>query len=72
MKNSILVVEEKFSYLWIEKNSVIFWNDETKTLGVVCSNDMDEILKSIEEWYNDLDKLKIDNDIYLIGQINHI
>ena len=69
---SILVAEEEFSYIWIENNSVIFWNDETKTLGFVCSDNAKSAIKDIEEWYSDLEKEKVNNNCYLIGQLNHI
>lgn len=28
LSKDIIVAEEKFTYIWIENNSVIFWNDE--------------------------------------------
>ncbi len=72
LAESVLVVEEKFTYVWIENNGVVFWNDETKTLGLVYSEDAKSTIQDIEEWYNDLDKDKINNNCYLIGQMNSI
>jgi len=38
----------------------------------VYSTDVKASIEGIEEWYDDLDKEKIDKDIYLIGQLNSI
>ena len=67
-----LRAEEKFTYIWIENNSVIFWNDEMKTLGLVYSDNAKSAIKDIEEWYSDLEKEKVNNNCYLIGQLNGI
>lgn len=72
LAQSILVAEEKFTYAWIENNGVVFWNDETKTLGLLYSENAASTIKDIEEWYDDLEKEKISNNCYLIGQLNHI
>jgi len=67
---SVLVAEEQFTYIWVENSGVIFWNDETKTLGLVYSDNAKSAVKDIEEWYNGLDKEKVNNNCYLIGQLN--
>lgn len=72
LSQSVLVAEEKFTYIWIENNSVIFWNDEMKTLGLVYSENIKSTIEDIEKWYDDLDKEKINNNWYMIGQLNHI
>ena len=51
LSKDIIVAEEKFTYIWIENNSVIFWNDEMKTLGLVYSDNAKSAIKDIEEWY---------------------
>ncbi len=72
LSKDILVAEESFTYIWIENNSVIFWNDEMKTLGLVYSDNAKSAIKDIEEWYSDLEKEKVNNNCYLIGQLNGI
>ena len=72
LSKDIIVAEEKFTYIWIENNSVIFWNDEMKTLGLVYSDNAKSAIKDIEEWYSDLEKEKVNNNCYLIGQLNGI
>ena len=70
LSQSVLIAEEKFTYIWIENNNIIFWNDETKTLGLVYSDDAKSAIKDIEVWYDDLKKEKVNNNWYLIGQLN--
>ena len=72
LSKDILVAEERFSYIWIENNSVIFWNDEMKTLGFIYSDNANSAIKDIEEWYSGLEKEKVNNNCYLIGQLNGI
>lgn len=72
LSKSVSVAEETFTYIWIENNSVIFWNDEMKQLGLVYSDNAKSTIKDIEEWYDDLEKEKVNNNCYLIGQLNGI
>ncbi|MBR6536392.1 MAG: hypothetical protein IKT67_04260 [Lachnospiraceae bacterium] len=72
LSKDILVAEERFTYIWIENSSVIFWNDEMKTLGLVYSDNAKSAIKDIEKWYSDLEKEKVNNNCYLIGQLNAI
>lgn len=72
LAESVLIAEEKFTYIWIENNSVVFWNDETKKLGLVYSENIKSVIKDIEEWYDNMDKAKISKNCYLIGQFNSI
>ncbi|MBR3918505.1 MAG: hypothetical protein IKJ59_07190 [Clostridia bacterium] len=69
---NITVAEEKFSYIWVENNNVIFWDNEMKTLGLLYSEKTNEALDDIEEWYNNIDKERIQKNWYLIGQFNCI
>ena len=46
--------------------------DEMKTLGLVYSDNAKSAIKDIEEWYYDLEKEKVNNNCYLIGQLNGI
>ena len=41
-----------------------------KTLGLVYSDNAKSAIKDIEEWYSDLEK--VNNNCYLIGQLNGI
>lgn len=43
-----------------------------KTLGLVYSDNAKSAIKDIEEWYSDLEKEKVNNNCYLIGQLNGI
>ncbi len=72
LNEDILIAEERFLYIWIENNSVVFWNDETKTLGLIYSDSAKSAIKDMEEWYSGLEKEKINNNCYLIGQLNGI
>ena len=69
LSQSISVAEKRFSYIWIENNSVIFWNDEMKALGLVYSHNTKQAIKDIEEWYHGLEKEKINKNCYLIGDL---
>ena len=62
----------KFSCVWIEEDSVTFWNDETKTLGLTYTKNIKKYLNNITKWYKDIDIAKINDYWYLIGQFNHI
>ncbi len=70
LEESLAVVMEKFSGVWVQETSVLFWNDETKTLGLIYSTKMRKDLKSLKEWYHHVDTMKIEKDLYLIGQFN--
>lgn len=72
LTQSISVAAEDFRYVWIENNSVVFWNDETKTLGLIYSDNVKSEIKAIEEWYNGTGRKKINGNWYLIGQFNSI
>lgn len=69
LSQSVLIAEERFSYIWIENNSVIFWNDEMKALGLVYSNNAKKAIEDTEEWYRGLEKEKINKNCYLIGDL---
>lgn len=66
---SVQIAKEKFDYIWIENNSVVFWDNEMKKLGLVYSEDVKKSIKKIEEWYAGLSEVKINNNCYLIGQL---
>ncbi len=72
LSDSILIAEEKFTYIWIENNSVIFWNNEMKTLGLIYSGDIRKATKDIKAWYNGLETERINSRCCLIGQLSAI
>ena len=67
LSERILIAEEKFTYIWIENNSVIFWDDEMKTEGLVYSENPKRCIKDIQEWHNGQESKKISKNLYLIG-----
>lgn len=72
LSESILIAKEKFTYIWIENNSVIFWNNEMKTLGLIYSEDIRGAIKDIKAWYNGFEAEKINSKCCLIGQLSAI
>ena len=71
ISSEVLTAEQNFSYLWIEDGYLIFWNDETKTEGLLYSDNPKDSIKQIREWYQDLEYEKITDDFYLIGSWRH-
>lgn len=71
LSSSVDIVKGKFSYLWIENGNVVFWNDETKVLGLVYSSNPKEYIKELMEWYKDMDSEKINEKCYTVGQWMH-
>lgn len=72
LSSSVDIVKGKFSYLWIENGNVVFWNDETKVLGLVYSSNPKEYIKELMEWYKDMDSEKINEKCYTVGQWMHL
>lgn len=71
LSSSVDIVKGKFSYLWIENGNVVFWNDETKVLGLVYSSNPKEYIKELREWYEGMDSEKINEKCYTVGQWMH-
>lgn len=57
-----------YNYVWVSKNEVVFWNDETKTYGILYSKDFVETKKSIEKWYKEIEFKRINSNWYEIGR----
>lgn len=68
IKDVIDIAEKEFSYLWIEDGNVVYWNGETKVLGLVYSSNPKNYIKSLEEWYKGMDSEKINENWYVVGQ----
>ncbi|MBR1816675.1 MAG: hypothetical protein IJ763_08240 [Lachnospiraceae bacterium] len=67
IKSSVAIAQQDFSYIWIEDSYVIFWNDETKTMGLLYSEKPKKAIKSIKTWYTTMESEKIDTKFYIIG-----
>lgn len=72
LSESIFIAQEKFTYIWIENNNVIFWNNEMKTLGLIYSEDISSAIKDIKAWYNGFEAQKINSRFCLIGQLSAV
>ena len=71
LKDEIDIAEKEFSYLWIEDGNIVFWNDETKVLGLVYSSNPQSYIESLKEWYNGMDSERINENWYTVGQWMH-
>lgn len=71
LKDVIDIAEKEFSYLWIEDGNIVFWNDETKVLGLVYSSNPQSYIESLKEWYNGMDSERINENWYTVGQWKH-
>ena len=64
----VAVAMQDYTYFWINDNSVQFWNDETKTEGILCAFDSGEALKDLKSWYKDVQIEKLADNCYLVSQ----
>lgn len=64
----VAVAKQDYTYFWIQDNSVQFWNDETKTEGILCAFDSGEALKDLKSWYKDVQTEKLADNCYLVRQ----
>ena len=82
-KDSLVVSEEYaeelktlqqngFTYVWVEKEHTIFWQDETKAYGVLFSENPKAALETVKEWYDGLKSKKLDENWYEIGALDSI
>ncbi len=60
---------KKFSYIWVEESYTVFWNDETKTYGVLYAPSPFKAIKSLRSWYTSLKIKRIEKSWYEIGQL---
>lgn len=68
----VRVAMEDYTYFWIEDTYVQFWNDETKTEGILCAFDAKPALKDLKSWYDGVQIEKLDENCYLVGQLYYI
>lgn len=71
LKDEIDISEKSFSYLWIEEENVVFWNDETKVLGLVYSSNPKDYINSLKKWYQDMEYERINENWYVVGSWEH-
>lgn len=66
------IQQNGFTYAWVEEDSVIFWQDETRYYGLLFSEKPKAALKSVKEWYDGLKSKKLDKNWYEIGALDSI
>lgn len=66
------IQQNGFTYVWVEEDHIIFWQDESKYYGVLFSEDTKTALRSVKEWYDELKSKKLDKNWYEIGALNSI
>lgn len=66
------IQQNGFTYVWVEEEHIIFWQDESKYYGVLFSEDTKTALRSVKEWYDELKSKKLDKNWYEIGALNSI
>lgn len=64
--SDVAVAMKDFSYFWIDESAVQFWNDETKTEGVLCAFNSTKAIKEVKSWYQDVRIEKIAEGCYLV------
>ena len=65
--SDVAVALKDYSYFWIDESSVTFWNDETKTEGVLCAFNSTKAIKEVKSWYQDVRIEKIAEGCYLVS-----
>jgi len=66
------IQQNGFTYVWVEEDHIIFWQDESKYYGVLFSEEPKTALRSVKEWYDELKSKKLDKNWYEIGALNSI
>lgn len=67
-KSAIKTIDKEFDYMWVTKDYVIFWKDETKYYGLVYSeNPLSTIWDMKSDWYESIEYHRIDSNWYEIG-----
>lgn len=66
------IQQNGFTYVWVEEEHIIFWQDETRYYGVLFSEEPKTALRSVKEWYDELKSKKLDKNWYEIGALNSI
>ena len=67
-KSAIKTIYKEFDYMWVTKDYVIFWQDETKYYGLVYSkNPLSTIWNMKSDWYESVEYHRINSNWYEIG-----
>lgn len=62
-----------FSYVWVEDDHLVFWEDETEYYGVLWSSNPKASIRKIEEdWYSNMKSRKLTTEWYEIGALDAI
>jgi len=62
-----------FTFAWVEADSVIFFEDETKHYGVLFSEKARNVISSLDDsWYEGIESKKLDKNWYEIGVLDAI
>ena len=64
--SDVKIAMQDYTYFWIEDCYVQFWNDETKTEGILCTFDSDKGLKELKSWYDGVQTEKLADNCYLV------
>ena len=68
IRDDASVIAKDYSYFWIEKDYVLFWNDETKTEGILYAFDANEAVGKLSTTYKDMQVEKLKDNCYLVQQ----
>lgn len=67
-KSAIKTIDKEFDYMWVTKDYVIFWEDETKYYGLVYSEKpLSTIWDMKTDWYEGMEYHRINSNWYEIG-----
>ena len=67
-KSAIKTIDKEFDYMWVTKDYVIFWQDETKYYGLVYSEKPLTIIREMKnDWYDAVEYHRINSNWYEIG-----
>lgn len=67
ISSDVKVAMQDYTYFWIENSYVQFWNDETKTEGILCTFDSDKGLIELKSWYDGVQTEKLADNCYLVS-----
>ena len=72
IESQVTEVEKEFDSMWITDDYVVLWDNETKQLGLLYSNNMDEALDDLKSWYDGMDYEEIDEHWCTVGVWKHL
>lgn len=62
-----------FDFVWVEEESIIFWEDETKYYGVLFAEKPRVVISSMRrEWYPNMQAKRLNKNWYEIGVLDAI